>query len=170
MRNAVVSHKFLESLHKGRVDTEGVFGLYQRLMQYSQRLARFKPYQFLTLAILLVLVSCTSSKTAEKIEPPTTYSQIQHGIASWYGKPFHGRRMANGQRFDMNKMTAAHRHLPFGTRVEVTNLQNAQTVVVVITDRGPFIKNRILDVSRKAAQDLGFIGAGTARIEMKVLN
>ena len=121
-------------------------------------------------AVLLLLVSCTSSKTAKKIETETSYSQTMQGVASWYGKPFHGRRMANGQRFDMNRLTAAHRKLPFGTKVEVTNLQNNNKVVVTITDRGPFIKNRILDVSRKAAQDLGFIGAGTAKIEMKVLN
>ena len=121
-------------------------------------------------AVLLLLVSCTSSKRAKKFETETSYSQTMQGVASWYGKPFHGRRMANGQRFDMNRLTAAHRKLPFGTKVEVTNLQNNNKVVVTITDRGPFIKNRILDVSRKAAQDLGFIGAGTAKIEMKVLN
>lgn len=139
-------------------------------MQQTQRLARFKPYQIFAITVVLFLVSCTSSKTAKKIEPETHYGQTQQGVASWYGKPFHGRRMANGQRFDMNKLTAAHRRLPFGTRVEVTNLQNNQKVVVTITDRGPFIKNRILDVSRQAAQQLGFIGAGTAHIEMRILN
>ena len=160
----------MESLHKAAVDTAGYCGLYKQLMQYTHSLARFKCYKILAIAVVLFLVSCSDSKTAKHVKTQQVYGQTLQGVASWYGKPFHGRRMANGQRFDMNKLTAAHRHLPFGTRVEVTNLQNDQKIVVTITDRGPFIKNRILDVSRKAAQELGFIGTGTARIEMKVLN
>lgn len=135
----------------------------------KQRFLRLMPVQFVLLMILLGLVSCASPKSAKQHDIQTESSQTFQGMASWYGRPFHGRRMANGQRFDMNRYTAAHRTLPFGTRVEVTNLQNNQSVVLTITDRGPFIRNRIIDVSRKAAQDLGFIGAGTASVEIKVL-
>lgn len=135
----------------------------------TQRFLKFVPVQYLLLMFLLGLVSCASPKSAKQHDSQSESLQTFQGVASWYGRPFHGRRMANGQRFDMNRYTAAHRTLPFGTRVEVTNLQNNQSVILTITDRGPFIRNRIIDVSRKAAQDLGFIGAGTATVEIKVL-
>lgn len=93
----------------------------------------------------------------------------ERGLASWYGKRHHGRRTASGQRFDMNALTAAHRTLPFGTRVEVTNLANGRAVVLVINDRGPFVKGRMLDVSRRAAADLGFLRKGLARVRVRVL-
>lgn len=91
------------------------------------------------------------------------------GVASWYGRGFHNRRTASGQRYDMNAMTAAHTTLPMGTRVKVTNLANRRSVILTINDRGPFARNRIIDVSRRAAQDLGFIGAGTARVRVQAL-
>jgi rare lipoprotein A len=93
----------------------------------------------------------------------------ESGVASWYGKRYHGRRTASGQRFDMNALTAAHRTLPFGTRVEVTNLANGRSVVLVINDRGPFIKGRVIDVSRRGAANLGFLRKGLARVRMRVL-
>ena len=91
------------------------------------------------------------------------------GIASWYGWHFHGRRTASGRRFNMFALTAAHRTLPFGTRVRVTNLANRRSIVVTVNDRGPFARGRIIDVSRRAAGDLGFRRAGTARVRVEVV-
>ncbi|MBR1380035.1 MAG: septal ring lytic transglycosylase RlpA family protein [Alphaproteobacteria bacterium] len=92
------------------------------------------------------------------------------GIASWYGNKFHGRPTASGEKFNQNAMTAAHKTLPFGTRVRITNLQNNKTAIVTINDRGPFKSGRIIDVSRAAARKLGMIGTGTARVKIKALN
>jgi len=91
------------------------------------------------------------------------------GMASWYGRRYHGRRTASGERFDMRAATAAHPTLPFGTRVRVTNLGNGRSVIVRINDRGPFTKRRIIDVSRAAAERLGFIRAGVARVRVQVV-
>lgn len=91
------------------------------------------------------------------------------GLASWYGRPYHGRRTASGEIFNMNDTTAAHPTLPFGTRVQVTNLANGRSVVVRINDRGPFVRRRIIDVSRHAAQLLGFIRQGTVRVGIHVI-
>lgn len=91
--------------------------------------------------------------------------------ASWYGVPdgFHGRRMANGERFNAFGMTAAHRTLPFGTRVRVTNLSNGRTAIVRITDRGPFFADRVIDLSQGAAGKLDMLSSGTARVKLQVL-
>lgn len=94
----------------------------------------------------------------------------QKGIASWYGGKFHGRTTASGERYDMNKMTAAHKKLPFGSMVKVTNMDNGRQVVVRITDRGPFVHGRIIDLSRAAAKKIDMIQAGTARVHIRVLN
>ncbi len=94
----------------------------------------------------------------------------QIGIASWYGPGFHGKRTANGERYNQNAMTAAHKTLPLSTVVKVTNLENNKTVVVRINDRGPYYGNRILDLSKKAAQSLGISHRGTAKIKLQVLS
>jgi rare lipoprotein A len=91
-------------------------------------------------------------------------------MASYYGDSLHGRRTASGERFDMHALTAAHRTLPFGTRVEVTNLENGRSVVVRINDRGPFVEGRVIDLSQAAARELRFLGHGTTRVRLKVLN
>ncbi len=91
------------------------------------------------------------------------------GQASWYGPGFHGRTTANGERFDMNAMTAAHRSIPFGTTVEVHNLETDRRVEVRINDRGPFVDGRIIDVSRAAAAELGMIASGVARVRISVV-
>jgi len=91
------------------------------------------------------------------------------GTASWYGKPYHGRRTASGEVYNMHRLTAAHRTLPFGTRVVVTNLENGRTVIVTINDRGPFKGNRVIDVSQKAAGQLGFLSQGLTRVGMRIL-
>lgn len=91
------------------------------------------------------------------------------GIASWYGRRFHGRRTASGERYDMSALTAAHKTLPFGSRVRVTNLDNGRSVVVVINDRGPFVKTRVIDLSHAAAKHLGFLQDGVAKVRIDVL-
>jgi rare lipoprotein A len=95
--------------------------------------------------------------------------QASSGTASWYGAQHHGRRTASGERFDKNGMTAAHRSLPFGTKVRVTNRRNGSSVVVRINDRGPFTRGRIIDVSRSAAQALGMVKSGTAPVVVEVV-
>ncbi len=85
---------------------------------------------------------------------------LQRGIASWYGPGFHGRKTANGERFDMGELTAAHKTLPFGTRVLVHNPRNGKEVVVRINDRGPFVPGRVIDLSKAAAAVLGMQGRG----------
>jgi len=91
------------------------------------------------------------------------------GIASWYGHPFHGRSTANGERYDMNALTAAHKTLPLPSRVRVTNLENGRAIVLRVNDRGPFVNGRIIDVSRRGAQLLGFETAGTARVRVSLV-
>ncbi|MGP9820816.1 septal ring lytic transglycosylase RlpA family protein [Salinarimonas sp. NSM] len=89
--------------------------------------------------------------------------------ASWYGPGFHGRRTASGERYDMDALTAAHKTLPFGTKVRVTNVANGKSVVVRITDRGPFVRGREIDLSRGAARAVGMLASGTAQVRMEVL-
>ncbi len=93
----------------------------------------------------------------------------QTGIASWYGEPFHGRTTASGEEYDMNQLTCAHRTLAFGTRIRVQNLENGRSVTVRVTDRGPWVEGRIVDVSRRAAQELEMIEAGLVRARITVL-
>lgn len=92
---------------------------------------------------------------------------VQHGEASWYGPRFHGRKTASGVRFDQNKLTAAHRFLPLGTEVTVTNLENGQSVQVEINDRGPYIGGRIIDLSKAAARQLGMIHDGVVPVRVE---
>lgn len=108
------------------------------------------------------------SSYARPSAPKVSYDVV--GVASWYGKPYHGRKTASGQVYNMYRMTAAHPSLPFGTRVAVTNLDNGRTVVVTINDRGPFVKGRIIDVSRKAASELGFLSDGLTRVGVRVVS
>lgn len=93
----------------------------------------------------------------------------ERGIASWYGRKFHGRRTSSGEPYDMYAMTAAHKHLPLPSYVEVTNLENGREVVVKVNDRGPFAHNRIIDLSYVAAAKLGMIDSGTAPVEIRVI-
>jgi rare lipoprotein A len=93
----------------------------------------------------------------------------ERGIASWYGGEFHNRRTASGVRFNTEAMMAAHRTLPFGSKVRVTNLENKRSCIVQITDRGPFKHGRIIDLSHAAAERLGMASTGTARVELEVL-
>jgi len=95
--------------------------------------------------------------------------QVETGIASWYGAPYHNRRGSNGEVYDMNAMTAAHRTLPLGSIVRVTNLDSHKSAVVRITDRGPFIEGRIIDLSQAAAKQIGLVQKGTGRVRVEVL-
>ena len=102
--------------------------------------------------VLLVACFCGlwTTASAQSVQPPS-----ESGIASWYGAPYHGQRSASGEIYDQEKLTAAHRTLPFGTRVRVHRLDRDESVVVRINDRGPFVKSRIIDLSRAAAVRLG---------------
>jgi peptidoglycan lytic transglycosylase len=93
-------------------------------------------------------------------------SGVQEGVATWYGPGFDGRRTASGERFNRNAMTLAHRHMPFGTRVRVTNLKNGKSVVGRVNDRGPFVRGRHFDLSQGMARKLGIGGAGRVRVEV----
>ncbi len=101
--------------------------------------------------------------------PSVNYEYDETGIASWYGSDFHGLATANGERYDMNELTAAHRTLPLPSMVLVTNLENGRALKLRINDRGPFAHGRIIDVSRRAAQLLGFEQQGTAKVRVEIL-
>lgn len=100
---------------------------------------------------------------------PTASFAHETGTASWYGPGFHGRTTANGERYDMYEMTAAHKTMRFGTRVRVTNERNGKSVVVRINDRGPYVGDRVIDLSRGAAEQIDMIGPGTAEVSLQVL-
>ena len=117
-------------------------------------------FSFILALFFLLNISAFASGTGK----------IQTGTASWYGTKYHNRKSSNGEVYNKNKMTAAHPSLPFGTEVKVTNLANNQSVVVRITDRGPFGKSRIIDVSEAAARKLNMIRSGTARVTMEILS
>jgi rare lipoprotein A len=101
---------------------------------------------------------------------PVPAGYTEQGEASWYGVPFHGRQASNGEIYDMNKLTAAHRTLPFETMVRVTNERNGKSTVVRITDRGPFVNNRIIDLSYAAAREIDSVGPGVVTVRLEVLS
>lgn len=119
----------------------------------------------LALAILLLTAGCASTGSAYKDKPGKT----ERGLASWYGPGFHGKHAANGEVYDMHELTAAHRTLPFDTVVEVRNRDNGRRVEVRITDRGPFVRGRIIDLSYAAAQELEMLGPGVVPVEVRVV-
>ena len=104
------------------------------------------------------------------VPPAATGAYVEEGIASWYGAPFDGRRASDGEIYNMHQMTAAHRTLPFGSIVQVTNLTNGRQAEVRITDRGPFVANRVIDLSYAAAEALGVVGPGTAPVRLEVVS
>ncbi len=107
-------------------------------------------------------------KTYRPLKTAEGFSET--GMASWYGPGFQGKKTASGERFNQNSLTAAHKLLPFGTKVRVTNLGNGREAVVRINDRGPFSANRIIDVSKKAAEQLKMLRSGTAKVRIEALN
>ena len=147
-------------------------------------------YKYILLIFLLIISSCTPSnknfsikkspfsggqyKVGEPYQienkifyPKESFDYLESGVASWYGPNFHGKKTANGEIFNMNLLTAAHKTLQLPSLVKVTNIENNRSVVLRVNDRGPFVKNRIIDVSKKAASILGFQKNGTANVIVK---
>jgi len=120
---------------------------------------------------ILVLTGCGMSKETLDADYASTENAraIENGVSSWYGPNFHGKLTANGEIYDMDGITAAHRTLPFDTILLVENLDNGKTVQVRVNDRGPYAKNRIIDLSRGAAERIDMIGPGTARVRLYLL-
>ena len=120
-------------------------------------------------AVCVALSGCAGKKRVQK---PTAarLGSTETGLASWYGHPYHGRRAANGEIYDMEKMTAAHRTLPLGTRLLVTNLRNGRTVEVRVNDRGPVAAGRIIDLSYAAAEELGAVSDGLFPVRVRVVS
>lgn len=112
--------------------------------------------------------SAPTPPTAER-QPPIGGQYLEEGIASWYGVPFNGHRTSNGEIYDMHQLTAAHRTLPFNAVVRVTNLTNGKQTEVRINDRGPFVANRVIDLSMSAAQAIGMVGPGTAHVRLEIV-
>ncbi|HEX6438577.1 MAG TPA: septal ring lytic transglycosylase RlpA family protein [Candidatus Binatia bacterium] len=138
----------------------------------SSAVGNVKPISDLSLGLLLVtVISITAcSVPPSRIPPPITPPRAsQTGIASWYGPGFHGKATASGVIYNQHDLTAAHQTLPLGTRVLVTNLENGRSVEVLINDRGPFAKGRIIDLSYAAAESLGMVGPGTIPVRIEVV-
>jgi rare lipoprotein A len=146
----------------------------------------FMPWITISLIVVggVIFKGCATPQVEEGVTPETkpykvlgkwyqprsnSYGFRQTGLASWYGKDFHGKKTANGEIYDMYAITAAHKTLPFNTYVSVNNLENGRKLKVRINDRGPFVRGRIIDLSYKAADKLGIIGPGTARVEVIAL-
>lgn len=115
-----------------------------------------------------VAINTEPSKTEEMLAEEAKH-ELSVGIASYYAAKFHGRRTASGEKFSSKLLTAAHLTLPFGTQLKVTNLQNMKSVIVRVNDRGPHVRGRIVDLSRAAAQAIGLIQTGTARVVLEVV-
>src|SRR5215813_9288778 len=142
------------------------------------------PAPLLWLILAVVVTGCATDRATPPLSAPPraavppapprprapgTEEFEQTGTASWYGRQHHGKLTASGEPYDMNDLTAAHRTLPLGTRVRVTNLDNGRSVEVRINDRGPFVGNRLIDLSYAAARRLGAIGAGVFRVGLKTV-
>ena len=122
-------------------------------------------------AATLLLADCGKKHHVTRSLPAApSFHSGETGMASWYGHPYHGRAAANGEIYDMEKLTAAHRTLPFGTWVRVTNLANEKSVEVRIIDRGPFVGGRIIDLSHAAAEVIDMIGSGIAQVRLEIIS
>jgi rare lipoprotein A (peptidoglycan hydrolase) len=119
--------------------------------------------------ITLALFGCDTERSVSKTRPEAAKPTfVQKGEASWYGPGFHGEETASGETFNQNEMTAAHPTLPMGTKAEVTNVETGKSVEVTINDRGPYAKNRVIDLSKAAAQKIGMSEEGTANVKIEV--
>jgi rare lipoprotein A len=141
--------------------------LYSRQLFFTNRLRS----SLLSVIVLAILAACAPA-TQTALTPPAAAQGLEssEGRASWYGAEFAGRRTANGEIYDPSQMTAAHKTLPFGTFVQVTNPNSGVSVVVRINDRGPFKPGRVIDVSRAAAEQLGMIGPGTMIVRLELVS
>lgn len=122
---------------------------------------------FIGMAVMLSACGVTKTGSDFSVNEDTRF--VEDGVASWYGPNFHGKLTANGEVYDMNGITAAHRTMPFGTILLVENQDNGKTVQVRINDRGPYAKNRIIDLSKGAAERIDMIGPGTANVKLYLL-
>lgn len=123
-------------------------------------------------SLLITLAGCATTHGPQLEYPSPDLNQkvfAQEGLASWYGPGFHGRKTASGKRYDQHDLTCAHRTLPFGTRLKITNLANGQELIVTVNDRGPFVRRRIVDVSHEVASQLDFLHKGTTRVRIETL-
>ena len=128
---------------------------------------------FLLIIIIIFLFSCAEKRKPVRIYYPHKYypkKYVQIGYASWYGKKFHGRPTASGEIYNMYDLTAAHKKLPLGTYVKVTNLSNGKSVVVKINDRGPYVGNRIIDLSYAAAKKIGMVEKGVQKVKIEAIS
>ncbi|QNT71121.1 septal ring lytic transglycosylase RlpA family protein [Defluviicoccus vanus] len=114
---------------------------------------------------ILPVLAMDGTAEAQRAQAPV---YVQQGVASWYGPGFHGRRTASGERFNQHDLTAAHKKLPLGTRVVVTNLRNGKSVEVEINDRGPYVRGRILDLSRAAAEQIDMKKSGVTPVRLEI--
>jgi rare lipoprotein A len=131
---------------------------------------RVRPAWIAVVALTATLNGCATTRSPVGTRSAVPPGTVETGEASWYGERHQGRRTANGEPFDMYRLTAAHPALPLGTKVLVTNLQNGRSVQVRVNDRGPTVAGRIIDLSYAAAQRLGAIGAGTIPVSVRVLS
>ena len=131
-------------------------------------------YQLILLLpfVLSVQMGCAGPTAQVRNEPSkgARAERVEYGIASWYGQKFHGRKTASGERFNMYEYTAAHRTLPFGTRVRVVGLRNNRSVLVRINDRGPFVRGRVIDLSYVAARDMAMLESGLEKVRLEILS
>ena len=129
---------------------------------------------FSALLIPMLLTVSAAAQEAQTAEEPVAdveqATEIDGGMASYYGDELAGNRTASGERFDPDQLTGAHRSLPFGSKVRVTNVANGDSVVVRINDRGPFSRSRVIDISHAAARQIGMHRSGTARVKLALLN
>lgn len=133
---------------------------------------------YLVLILITFILSCTVDRSLRYVGSRPNPGRVNRGvdkqghllgISSYYGEKFHGRKTANGETFNMYDFTAAHKTLPFGTIIEIENLSNNKKVTVRINDRGPFVRNRILDISYAAAKEIGMLQSGTAKISGRII-
>ncbi|MEX3070707.1 septal ring lytic transglycosylase RlpA family protein [Vibrio alginolyticus] len=131
-----------------------------------------KRLNLIFIAFILNLLAGCSSTLAVDLDQTNGYSKSHEliGKASWYSNKFHGKRTASGERYNKSAYTAAHKSLPFGTIVRVTNTANSKTVDVKINDRGPFVKGRVIDLSQKAFEQIGNIKEGVAPVKIEIIN
>ncbi len=133
----------------------------------QRRGARLRAVLFLSGVVLMLSTACSVSRPVYRTEGG---KRVEYGLASWYGKKFHGRRTANGEFYDMYKISAAHRTLPLGSVVRVTRRDNGKSVTVRINDRGPFIRGRIIDLSYGAARKVDMVVDGVAPVRVELLS
>lgn len=133
---------------------------------FARQNQRFRAARALAaVAVACIAMSCAPGRSATSAPGPGS----EQGMASWYGERFQGRPTASGEPFDMGQLTAAHKTLPFGTRVRVTHLENGKSVTVRINDRGPFVTGRVIDLSRAAAAKVDMLTEGTARVKVEIV-